>query len=474
MRYSFAASTLLAAASVSSVAAEAYCPGAQLLGGNWYCEIIESIVYNGFAKSGTFKGVKSMGEDGSCEFDEQSFDSAVGVFGDELSLHLRGPAHLKKLAVYSTDGSSSNQKRELHGQAHAHAHVHARAHQHGHAHAHQKRAQVAVTATMDGQVVSWMQEVPDGVGPTPAPAPAAPAAVPFSAPQGDGDDGKKDETSQQQGGDDDKAATTEAPASTTKASSVKPTTAPSSSSSSPDSSSSSGGPWTRLAYYDAASGSAEGLVFLNHHGGEGSGVFDTINGNSLSYASKDAKSGASSPQVMGDILLEDNNEIVIMSDKKCDGDCGAVRPGTVAHHGFAGANKVFVAELDMPLSGKTGFNADMPSWWILNAAIPRTAQYGTCSCWKGGCGEFDILEVLDSGNKRCKSTIHAVQSGGDSNYFDRPTDKTVHVAVVFDGSTSNAHIKILDSFSYPGSLDSAAIKSMTEQSSKATTFSLGA
>ena len=32
------------------------------------------------------------------------------------------------------------------------------------------------------------------------------------------------------------------------------------------------------------------------------------------------------------MLLPDNEEIVIMSDRKCNGDsCGTVRPGTVAY-----------------------------------------------------------------------------------------------------------------------------------------------
>ncbi|KAI5301672.1 target of Sbf [Ascosphaera pollenicola] len=127
----------------------------------------------------------------------------------------------------------------------------------------------------------------------------------------------------------------------------------------------------------------------------------------------------------------------------------------------------------MPLTGKTGFNADMPSYWLLNAAIPRTVQYGTCSCWKGGCGEFDILEVMDSGNTRCKSTIHAVSSGGDSNYFDRPTDNTVHVAVFFDGDGKSAHIKTLQNFDYSGSLSSDQLNSLTSQASKAASFMLG-
>lgn len=57
-------------------------------------------------------------------------------------------------------------------------------------------------------------------------------------------------------------------------------------------------------------------------------------GNSLSYASDDGLSGAASPQCLKDKVIDDNNEIVIMSDKECHGDCGTVRPGNVAHRKF--------------------------------------------------------------------------------------------------------------------------------------------
>lgn len=99
----------------------------------------------------------------------------------------------------------------------------------------------------------------------------------------------------------------------------------------------------------------------------------------------------------------------------------------------------------MPLSGQTGFNADMPAAWMLNAQVPRTEQYGDCSCWQSGCGEFDIFEVLDSGNQKCKSTWHGAHSLGDSNWFPRPVAGTTKAAVVLDGTASTAHIIILPS-----------------------------
>jgi hypothetical protein len=55
-------------------------------------------------------------------------------------------------------------------------------------------------------------------------------------------------------------------------------------------------------------------------------------GNSLSYASPDGTIGSASPQTLADTLISDDVEIVIMTNKPCsNGDCGTVRPGTVAY-----------------------------------------------------------------------------------------------------------------------------------------------
>lgn len=126
--------------------------------------------------------------------------------------------------------------------------------------------------------------------------------------------------------------------------------------------------------------------------------------------------------------------------------------------GFGGASKLFLLEFGMPLSGNTGFNGDMPAAWILNAQIPRTVQYGKCSCWASGCGEFDVFEVLDSGNQKCKSTWHGVKAKGDSNWFQRPISGTMKAAVVFDGSASTAHIVVLpDDTSFDTTIPTASV-----------------
>lgn len=384
------------AATISSVSANGCSGGtAQELGGNWYCEgaPVDSLTYTNFGSSGSYNEVTGF-NGGSCASAPRSYEGALAPLDDEHSVHLRGPADLKKFAFYSLDGLLD--KRELKPT------IHERRHAHGHHH-HAARSNV------------W-KKVKGPNDPDPV--------LPIKAPEEAG-----------------------------------------------------AGEFGRRAFYDAATGTADGLVFLNNHGGEGSGIFDYIFGNSLSYASSDLSSGSSSPQVLKDITIPDNKEVILMSDKKCEGGCGAVRPGTVDYHGFAGKTKLYLFELAMPLSGQTGFNADMPALWILNAQIPRTLQYGKaeCSCWKSGCGEFDILEVLDSGNHRCKSTFHGQVAGGSSYYFERPTGAPIKVAVLFDPASSSATIKIMgNDLEFGPVISAATVGQIQEAASTGQVFTLGA
>jgi len=250
-----------------------------------------------------------------------------------------------------------------------------------------------------------------------------------------------------------------------------------SSDSSSSSSSSSSGDWSRQAYYNASSGTADGLVFLNHYGGDGSGVFDYVFGNSLSYASPDGTTGAGSPQVLEATTLPSTAEVVVMSNNQCGGeddDCGYYRPSTVAYHGFDGAEKAFLFQFQMPSVGQVGGSStyspvNMPAIWLLNAQIPRTLQYGnaSCSCWASGCGEFDIFEVLAPGDSRCKSTLHGNIAGGDSDYFERPVDSPITAALVM--YANDIHIQILDDGTdFGDTLDSDTINNIISSTSTQT------
>lgn len=63
--------------------------------------------------------------------------------------------------------------------------------------------------------------------------------------------------------------------------------------------------------------------------------------------------------------------------------------------------------------------------------------------WTSGCGEFDLFEVLDSGNFRCKSTLHMAPAGGSSDWFQRPMGGSITAAVVIAGKHEVAAIRVL-------------------------------
>jgi hypothetical protein len=77
----------------------------------------------------------------------------------------------------------------------------------------------------------------------------------------------------------------------------------------------------------------------------------------------------------------------------------------------------------------------MPGIWVLNGKVPRTQQYGKCSCWASGCGEFDIFETLTPGDGRALSTFHKRHAGGSSDYFERPVDGFIKLAVIMSADS---------------------------------------
>ncbi|OAR00191.1 hypothetical protein LLEC1_07672, partial [Akanthomyces lecanii] len=221
----------------------------------------------------------------------------------------------------------------------------------------------------------------------------------------------------------------------------------------------SGQAWDRTSYYSAEAQTAENLVFLGNYGGQGSGVFDTTWGNSLSFLNAAGNGGAGSSQVLSNVDIPSNKEFSIFSGERCDESCGFSRAQDVAYKGFEGASKIFLFNFKMPMDGQRGFNGDMPAIWALNAAVPRAAQYSGCSCWPK-CGEFDFFEVLAKGDDKCKSTVHLAPGGGSSDYFPRPTDEYVKAAVVFDAQAGGVAIRFLPADAdFAKGLDAATVQS---------------
>jgi len=406
---------------VAAVVAGAAADSCDVVDFNYYCKKVDKITYKNVVAStpGTYQRVTSMDStSGVCSSEPKSFDGPMKPLDEDLSFHFRGPGKLQQFAVYyPTDKSTKVKARSPHSD-----HI-----KHGHQAFHQKRhaereagpaptpaAALSerqyddagqpefISATIDGKLVSWANSLYSGASePTPAPVPAA----------GDSKKGKGHEQNH---------AEDSAPAS------IIP------------------GDWVRHSYYNARERVAHDVTFLNNMGGAESGVFDMTFGNSLGYASADGQACSAGPEILDDVLIPSNNEVILFSGKKCEaGSCGYTRPGTVAYHGWEGENKAFFMEFTMPSDGQTGFNADMPAAWFLNAQIPRTLQYGNadCSCWTTGCGELDVFETLASGETRMKSTLHGYYDGGDSDWFQRPTTTSMKAAVVM--SNGEIHIQVL-------------------------------
>ncbi|SLM34217.1 Domain of unknown function DUF2403, glycine-rich [Lasallia pustulata] len=388
---------------------------------------------------------------GVCQSTTVGYSGPLTPLDEEVSMHFRGPLVLKQFAVY-TPGTGSSKKRSVRQTHHDRRHGHQKMHERNrevreiedHVEEVKRGVGSVVTMTMaNGKVITFTNAYGSAAATTSthttsthttstatvvaATSSSAPSSSAYAA----------------------AATSSSAPSSSAYAAAATAASSASSSSSTAAYASAASGSWTRQAYYSSDQGTADGLVFLNNMGGGGSGVFDYTFGASLSYASSDATGSAASAQVLSGSIL-DNNEIIIMTNTPCEnGDCGYTRPGTVPYHGFGGAEKVFLMEFSMPLSGcTTGGAPDMPAIWMLNAQIPRTLQYGlaNCSCWTSGCGELDLFEVLSMGNTYATTTLHLTSGCGGStpNYFSRPTSTTIKAAVVFKGDNQTANIRILD------------------------------
>ncbi|CAG8953071.1 hypothetical protein HYFRA_00003266 [Hymenoscyphus fraxineus] len=427
--------------------------GSTQIEGNVYCQPVEAIRYSNVGASGTYNEVTKMGIDGTCASTPKDFNGPLAPLDEELSLHFRGPVHLKQLATYQLSTTNRFKRDTLQEKKHK---------RHRHQIIHQARVnnpiverQEVVTATIDGRVVSWINQYTGGPG---GDGPKATNQIVTAT-----IDGVVQTWVNNWFGE----STSASPKTVSTATPVAPqpkvpssgpvvpihqqNVVPTSSPKAPSAEhrvSSSTGNFERTGYYNAEEQTVDNLVFLGNYGGQGSGVFDYHFGASLAYANRSGTGGASSPQILSDEIVPSDAEIIVMLDKKCKGDsCGYVRPGTVAHHGFDGSDKLFLMEFSMPSDGKSGFNADMPAIWLLNAKIPRTLQYGKaeCSCWESGCGEFDIVEALHSGSTYLKSTIHTNAPAGDSDYILRPSSSTMKLAVIFSSADSSIHVEMLPS-----------------------------
>ncbi|RCK67735.1 Protein TOS1 [Candida viswanathii] len=433
-------------------------------GGNYYCSETKKVVYKGIGFEGTYQDVTNMDESsGTCSQQSYSFSGNLSPLDEELSVHFRGPIRLLQFGVYYPSSSSNNKKREVADEDCSPRHVH---------HKHKKRAtevvQVTQTVFVDSNGNTVTSEAVETETPT-TEAQTQADTEPETQAQANTETFGQISALQGEG----KAYRTDI------STSAAPTTTSSQASDSSETVAADGA-WTRDSYYTP--GSTDNCVFLNYHGGSGSGVWSAAFGNSLSYANSDNSGGSSTPVALSDVTLGSNKEFVIMSGSKCtDGSgCGYYREGTVAHHGFGGSLKIFVFEFEMPTDSGSGFNQDMPAVWLLNAKIPRTLQYGdaSCSCWKTGCGELDLFEILSAGSNKLISHLHDGQGassntnnggGGSQDYFARPTSGSFKGVVIF--TSDEIHIlQVDDNTDFGSSLDEDTVNGWLQESGSVATI----
>ncbi|GME99214.1 unnamed protein product [Ambrosiozyma monospora] len=119
----------------------------------------------------------------------------------------------------------------------------------------------------------------------------------------------------------------------------------------------------------------------------------------------------------------------------------------------------------------------MPAVWLLNAKIPRTAQYGSddCSCWSTGCGEVDLFEILDGDKDKLICHVHegsgtSSSGGGSQDYFERPTSGSFKGAAIFENDTLYV-VQLDDDTDFSSGLSSSDVSSWADKASSSATLS---
>ncbi|ODV58322.1 Toh1p ASCRUDRAFT_10359 [Ascoidea rubescens DSM 1968] len=243
------------------------------------------------------------------------------------------------------------------------------------------------------------------------------------------------------------------------------------------SSSSSNKNWSRQAYFSGSDQIAENVTFLTNAGED-----STCLGKALAYADTDGISLSSSSRILNNnTLINSDEEFAIFSNISCEdsginNDCGVYRDNIPAFHGYYGKIKLFLFEFKMPnessVSETNASSYNMPAIWLLNSRIPRTSQYPTnssCSCWRSGCGEFDIFEILNTTDvEDLYTTIHNYQGTDDIEsglpiygYIKRDTSSVMKGGVLFDAN-GTAITFLSENVNFSSSIDATDLISWIE------------
>jgi hypothetical protein len=57
-------------------------------GGNWYCQAVSHIKYQGLNIPGSYKAVSNMDSTGACSYSTQAYSGAIAPFDEEVRKHM--------------------------------------------------------------------------------------------------------------------------------------------------------------------------------------------------------------------------------------------------------------------------------------------------------------------------------------------------------------------------------------------------
>jgi hypothetical protein len=323
---SFALSGLLALLvdSVHALSATDHCSSNSVtIADREYCSSVSRLVIGAIGTSGTYSRITGMSESQfSCTSEEVDFSGAMAPFDDDISLHLRGPIQVAAFAVF-VPSNGALAKREARVSTVVEVVT--------------VTDEVVIATVLNGPASTFTTEL-GGARPIISGLASTSTTEVTSTELGSPPTRISESPSFSNVLLSGLLSVTEAPL--TKAG---PSPTPSTfstvytSSSKPAQTGSSNYAWNQIASYSASSQTAEGLVFLNNKGGDGSGVADSIYGPSLSYAAADSLSGSADPTIWNG-YLGSSTEIAIFSNVSCTSEtCGYWRPGAVAYRKTLGS-----------------------------------------------------------------------------------------------------------------------------------------
>jgi hypothetical protein len=147
--------------------------GSEEIDGNWYCQAVNAIRYTNVGAQGAYNDIVGMASDGTCASERFEFSGPISPLDEEvrlsshlhlvrtkayghyqLSLHFRGPMHLKQFAVYTPISPTKRDSSYL-GRRIAHKHEHNQIEKEGYYAEPENKKREMISASMYGVEVSW-------------------------------------------------------------------------------------------------------------------------------------------------------------------------------------------------------------------------------------------------------------------------------------------------------------------------------